>query len=356
MYENLVFSGGGVKCISYVSILKYIEENSQYFNVKKIAATSGGSIYALCYCLGYSYKDLSELILHIKMDSLVDIDLANFLENFGIDSGKKLEYFIKLMIKKKGNNENITLLEFFNKYQYTFTTTGVCLNTHKVEYFNYKTHPSMPLYMAISISCAIPFFYKNIEYENKTYVDGGLLNYYPINLFEEELDKTIGFYIDSPKNSIQFKNSLEEYILNLFECVSDYMYFCKPLYQKYTIFINCEHFTSQFGAVEFTMDRDTKEKIINQSYTIIVDYFTTRQSNDTSTSNNATSEDIQVASEDIQATSEDIQVASEDIQATSEDIQVASEDIQVASEDIQATSEDIQATLTEDMQVASEDI
>ena len=46
MIENLVFSGGGLKCICYIGVLKYLEEVNLK-NIKEVVATSGGAIFGL---------------------------------------------------------------------------------------------------------------------------------------------------------------------------------------------------------------------------------------------------------------------------------------------------------------------
>ena len=108
MITNLVFSGGGVKCISYIGLLKYFEENNMMKDIKNIAGTSGGGIFGLMLLLGYSYIDLKNLIVSLDFQHLQDIsceNIFNFNNNFGLDSGNKLENLIRLLIKKKNVDE-----------------------------------------------------------------------------------------------------------------------------------------------------------------------------------------------------------------------------------------------------------
>jgi len=130
MITNLVFSGGGVKCISYIGLLKYFEENNMMKDIKNIAGTSGGGIFGLMLLLGYSYIDLKNLIVSLDFQHLQDIsceNIFNFNNNFGLDSGNKLENLIRLLIKKKNVDENITFIDLYNIHKITFTVTGTCL-------------------------------------------------------------------------------------------------------------------------------------------------------------------------------------------------------------------------------------
>ena len=72
MYTNFVFSGGGTQCVSYIGILKYFEEIDYLKNLKKIAATSGGSLFALILVLGYSYKDIKNIVLGLEFNTIQD--------------------------------------------------------------------------------------------------------------------------------------------------------------------------------------------------------------------------------------------------------------------------------------------
>ena len=73
MIKNLVFSGGGTMCISYIGILKFFEENPELKqNIKNISSSSGGSLFALVFILGYTYTDLKNLVLGLDFTKIQD--------------------------------------------------------------------------------------------------------------------------------------------------------------------------------------------------------------------------------------------------------------------------------------------
>ena len=49
MITNLVFSGGGVKCISYIGLLKYFEENNMMKDIKNIAGNIWFNVIIPCW-------------------------------------------------------------------------------------------------------------------------------------------------------------------------------------------------------------------------------------------------------------------------------------------------------------------
>lgn len=271
MYTNLVFGGGGVKCISYIGILKYMEEHKEKFNIKKIAGSSGGSLFALTYSLGYNYNDLRNLIIKLDFNQIRDINtdnIFNFLGNYGLDTGNKMELLIKLIIKKKTNNENLTFSEFYKLYNIDLIISATCINTVETEFFSYTNSPNMPIYKAIRISCSIPFYYNNVEYHGKIYIDGGITNNYPINLFDNDLEHTIGFY---PKNNNIIKqtnmNEIENYITNFVYCVLK-KYEMPVEHKNRTIFIDCD-----FSFIDFGITTEKKEQAISNGYQSISQFF-----------------------------------------------------------------------------------
>jgi len=220
MIKNLVLSGGGVICISYAGILKYLEEKNYIKDITSIAGTSGGAIFGLMITLGYTYNDLLLLINGLNFLEVRDITSENLLEffnNFGIDTGNKLTYLIKLLLNKKlgSNCEHITFIELFNKTKINLIITGTCLDTRSIEYFNYINTPDMKLLSALRISFSIPIVYNKVIYNNKTYVDGGLIDNLPIDIFKNDIIHTLAFYLNSSTKNCFGLKSIDKYMLSI---------------------------------------------------------------------------------------------------------------------------------------------
>ena len=54
------------------------------------------------------------------------------------------------------------------------------METH---YFNYEKTPDVKILDALIMSICVPILFKPVTYENKLFVDGGLLSNYPIDYF-----------------------------------------------------------------------------------------------------------------------------------------------------------------------------
>jgi len=255
--ENLVFSGGGSKGLCFIGCLNILEKYNIIPTIKHIAATSAGSLIALCIILGYKSENLKKIILKLDINYLVDIssdNILNFPINFGIDSGNKIEKIISILIRKKGFLPEITFKQLYNNTRIEFTIIGSCVSKVEPVYFHYKTHPNMSVLKAIRISCSVPLLFNAVKYEGEIYADGCLFNNYPMNVFQEDLEKSIGFFARSPS---KYEHKLSNYIMNVYYCVAKTLekHQIKE-YEKNTIHINIEK------CGRFITSEDEKKQLI----------------------------------------------------------------------------------------------
>jgi len=188
--ENLIFSGGGVKVISYVGAIQALEEKG-IATVRKVGGTSGGAIVSLCLALGYSAEELIDVMMTIDFKKISD-KKANwrkfiyYIFNLGLNSGDYLNKYLKEIVRNKGFDENITFSELQEKgIGKEFYVVVTNLNCQFVEVLSHKTAPDMQVVSAVHMSAAFPVYFKPIEYDKIMYVDGGLVYNYPVDMFDQ---------------------------------------------------------------------------------------------------------------------------------------------------------------------------
>lgn len=271
MPQNLVFSGGGINCLCYIGVLKYIEQYDLKKDVKRVIGSSGASLFLLAFVLNYSYQDIEQIIIGLNLDKIKDITTDNifeFFNNYGFDTGKKLEQLIKILIKKKVNDEDITFQKLYDLIPIEFTITGMCLNKKETEYFNYKLTPDMPVYLAIRISCSIPLIYNSVIYKNNMYLDGGLLDNYPINFFENDIENTLGFCVTNEEKPTEIEG-IDSYIYNIITAL--YLRMQKINLKKYSNKSIIIHSNLLF--TQFDLSIEQKKKCFESGYKSIESYF-----------------------------------------------------------------------------------
>ena len=81
MIDTLCMGGGGIKGISFLGTLKYLEDQD-YFKLKDInnfVGTSAGSILAFFLAIDYSVNELIDFVLQFNNFSLFFIPQGNLL-------------------------------------------------------------------------------------------------------------------------------------------------------------------------------------------------------------------------------------------------------------------------------------
>lgn len=267
MIENLVFSGGGTKIYTFLGFLRYLNETEEHFskNIKSVIGTSAGSFIALLICLNYSYNEIEKILINIKINKFKDIkadNILNFFDNYGIDDGNYFNKIFKIVVKAKTGNEKITFKELYEFSDKKLVITAVCLNKFKSEYFSYETHPDMDIITAIMMSGCVPFFFKPILYQDCYYIDGALLNHYPICYFDKELDKTYGMLVSDILDDTTEINNIKDYILAVISC--QFINSVRNCYDKYKN--NTIKLELNESFMDFEIEYNKKMELVERGY------------------------------------------------------------------------------------------
>ena len=260
----LTFSGGGIRGLSYIGCLKALEEFNILAQTECFVGTSVGAIFALLLNLGYTYSELQEIVITIDLKTLRDITcdgIFNYFKDYGFESGNKLERLMRIFIRKKVDNDNITFKELYNKTGKKIVITGTCLNTRTCEYFNYETYPDMSVISAIRISITVPFVFTAKKFNNSLYVDGGVCENYPLNAYNNK-DEILGFILSDSVGNKEI-NELDEYTLAIIQCISNkFEELFLQLYGNITVAI-----PTNVGVMEFSINTQTKTDLFDNGYT-----------------------------------------------------------------------------------------
>ncbi len=249
MYADLVCKGGGIKGIALVGAICCLEEYGYKF--KNLAGTSVGAIITSLLAVGYTPKEIKEIMFNLDYKSFEDKNLlqslpyigqfASLVISKGIYSGNYIENFLREKFKEKGKTSFRDISENNNSKLKIIATD---VTNHKLmilpdDLEKYNINPlDFDIASAVRMSISIPFFYNPVilnKRKNPTYiVDGGLLSNFPIWLFDvENIPKwpTFGLnlYDDisqscSNKNNINLLNFLID-VIQISLSTSEEVYF-----------------------------------------------------------------------------------------------------------------------------------
>jgi len=223
-YRNLVFEGGGVKGIAYVGALGELESRGMLEDVERVAGTSAGSIVATLLALDYSVSEMWEILWSLEFRDFLDDsrgvvrDTGRLLSDFGWYKGDFFRAWMAELIGRKTGNPEITFEELEalrGEHGYcVLYVIGANLSTGRSEVFSATHSRRWSVADAVRISMSIPlFFAAERGAEGQVYVDGGLLQNYPVALFDESgsrNDKTLGLRLDSREKIEEFEGAAPE--------------------------------------------------------------------------------------------------------------------------------------------------
>ena len=216
MIKNLIFSSGGVNGYYFAGSLKYLMENNLLDNVENILGTSAGSMFGLFFILGFDCDEIIELVTKIDPSNLINFsgeNILNFLEEYGLNPGDKFINIVKIILKRKIKNPNITFKELYDITNISFIIPALNINKKKMVYFSYKNYPNLEIYKAIRMSCSIPIMFKPYTFEGELYVDGGAMDPCSLSYFKDTKN-TLGLCICSLEEK-KIKN-LKDFLFSLF--------------------------------------------------------------------------------------------------------------------------------------------
>ena len=265
--KNLVLSGGSLKGYSYLGIFKYLDKNQPDFfdNIEHVLGVSIGSLIGSLFCLGYKAEELITIFSEVEEDKFRNItsdSILNFLDTFGLDDGSKLIKLIEILFKGKKCKPNITFSEFYEKTKIKFNVLACCLNTTTEVYFNHETFPDMEVIKAIRTSCSIPFIYEPVRIEDNLYVDGGIINNFPIEYFDDNIEETLGLLIIGANYYYEEITTIQEYwgsvVRNsMFKYIKNKM----EKYEKQIIKVECHK-----SLCKITISKDEKCDLIDLGF------------------------------------------------------------------------------------------
>ena len=202
-FKNLVFEGGGVKGIAYLGALDVLAQRNILPGIVRIGGTSAGAINAILLGLGFSLKETKKILWSLDFHQFMDDswglvrDANRLINDFGWYKGDFFREWIGQLISQKTGNSESTFADIEamkeNKEFKSLYFMGTNLSTSFSEIFSAEHTPRICIADAVRISMSIPlFFAARRSMRGDVYVDGGVLDNYPIKLFDRKkyLDST----------------------------------------------------------------------------------------------------------------------------------------------------------------------
>ncbi|MHB8206467.1 patatin-like phospholipase family protein [Mucilaginibacter sp.] len=168
---GLALSGGGVRGVSHLGVIQALTDYGIKFS--HISGTSAGAVAGAFFAAGMPPREILQVIKDAKLFKL----LRPAIGSTGLVSIMKVSSLIKNHIP-----HNI-----FRELNIKVTISAVDLGESRLVYFT-----EGELDTAILASCCLPGLFKPIIINGHMYVDGGILNNFPVDPLVGNCDFIIG--------------------------------------------------------------------------------------------------------------------------------------------------------------------
>ncbi|MGJ7033698.1 patatin-like phospholipase family protein [Niabella hirudinis] len=173
---GLTLSGGGMRGVAHIGILRALDEFGLRPHV--ISGTSAGAIIGAFYAAGYSPQQMQEIALKTTFFSRSSFRLGT--------TGIFNTVFLQRLFKESFRDDN------FNALNIPLYAAATELTHGRTEYFS-----DGKLFQALLASASIPYIFPPVRIGNSVYMDGGILNNFPIEPIYNKCDLLIGSHVNS---------------------------------------------------------------------------------------------------------------------------------------------------------------
>jgi len=224
--KHIVLEGGAYLGISTLGALSMLQKED-FYDINQIQTIYGSSIGAVIgglLCLKLEWKVLLEYIRDrpwYKILKFSPDQLFTMAANKGIfDSSFFYKTFNNLLQSKDLNND-ISMKELYEYSKIELHVITTKLNDFTIVDISHKTHPDLKFIQAVYQSSTIPILFQPSWYGTSYFLDGGLINNYPIDLCLKngaQAEEILGVKYNTLKSSkiLGKEDGFLDYLLHLF--------------------------------------------------------------------------------------------------------------------------------------------
>lgn len=213
-YDTLVLSGGGIKGFSLLGSVQALIDLGLTKNINIYVGTSAGAMLSYLLAIGYTPIEIVvSLYTNRWLDKIQHLNLVEMINGSGAISYTNLnEALEKLTLDKIGRH--LTLGKLKELYGKTLICCTYNITICRVEYMGPDNYPDLPCLTALRMSSNIPMIFDRFKYMDNYYIDGGIVNNFPITKGVELGKNVIGITLNIEENKL--KDDPEEGIVSYF--------------------------------------------------------------------------------------------------------------------------------------------
>jgi NTE family protein len=182
---GLVLSGGGARGFAHVGVLKALNEAGIYPDV--ISGVSAGAIVGVLYADGRKPDEIMKIFRQTTLFKYLEFSIPR-------------QSLMKMTRLTRVLSDNLSA-KSFNELKIPLYINATNLTDGRCEYFN-----SGELLKTVIASATVPVLFNPVMISGKTYVDGGVLNNFPIEPLLKKCNLLIGVNVNPTGYQDEFKS------------------------------------------------------------------------------------------------------------------------------------------------------
>lgn len=186
--KHIVLSGGGPTGFITYGAARYLAKCNfwKLEDINSIYGCSVGAYIGVVLSLGYHWEWLDDYFIKRPWEKVIGITPITIIDSFskkGIIGEKFMRDSIEPLFSAKDIDINITLQQFYEMNGIDIHMYSANINAENIEKvdISHTTHPNISVIKALYMSTSFPFAFEPVIYEGNCYIDGGILNNFPLN-------------------------------------------------------------------------------------------------------------------------------------------------------------------------------
>jgi NTE family protein len=186
MKIGLALSGGGVRGIAHLGVLKALEEMGVTFQI--ISGTSAGALVGCLYAAGYKPEKILDIVKKVSL-------LRSLRPAWSAPGLFTLEGLKEILLSYVPQND-------FDSLPIRLVVCTTDIRSGQARYFS-----AGELIPAVVASCCIPGIFSPVAFQGSLLVDGGLVDNLPVKAIRSACDFVIGSHCNHISEEVDVKNT-----------------------------------------------------------------------------------------------------------------------------------------------------
>lgn len=220
---TLVLSGNSTNGIAILGAAQYLVDNDYLRDVKRYVGTSSGAIIGALMAVGYQPIDILAYICSERLYARVAdrASIGNLFTSQSLLSYDPIRNTIERMIRFKLCRVP-TLMQLYTERDVEIVACAYDITNDRRVYVSKDTRPTFDILESVCASSTYPFVFEPfLASDGNYYIDGGVVDSFPIEYAAATKSRVIGVYVLNPPKRFVKEGSHFDLLRKIFQIVTN---------------------------------------------------------------------------------------------------------------------------------------